>query len=148
MDNPEPNPKQPFARQNYSGNLGGPIVKDKLWFFTAQEHVHENASIAYGDESLKEFRALSALAGMGEIPGVAAIAVPSAVVVPYRDLLFNSRFDWRESERSQWFFGCWVDRKNTRNVLLQQGTRPYTEATTNARYTTLLIHSPVSFGPG
>ena len=29
IDNPAPNPKQPFSRQNYVGTLGGPIVKDK-----------------------------------------------------------------------------------------------------------------------
>jgi hypothetical protein len=32
IDNPAPNPKQPFSRQNYSGTLGGPIANDKLWF--------------------------------------------------------------------------------------------------------------------
>ncbi len=147
LDNPEPNPKQPFSRQNYSGNLGGPIAKDKLWFFTALEHVHENASVAYGDESLKEFRALSALAGMGEIPGVAAIAVPSAVVAPYRDWLFNSRFDWRESDRSQWFFRFSLDRNRTQNDLLQQGTLPSTGATTNASYYSFLVNNQISFGP-
>ncbi len=33
IDNPAPVPKQPFSRQNYIGTLGGPIEKDKLWFF-------------------------------------------------------------------------------------------------------------------
>ena len=30
IDNPAPNPKQPFSRQNYVGTLGGPIVRDRL----------------------------------------------------------------------------------------------------------------------
>ena len=29
-----PKPKQPFSRQNYVGTLGGPIVKNKAWFFS------------------------------------------------------------------------------------------------------------------
>ncbi len=29
IDNPPPQPKQPFSRQNYVGTIGGPIVKDK-----------------------------------------------------------------------------------------------------------------------
>jgi hypothetical protein len=33
IDNPPPQPKQPFSRQNYIGTLGGPIKKDKVWFF-------------------------------------------------------------------------------------------------------------------
>ena len=35
IENPAPEPKQPFSRQNYVGTIGGPIVKDKavglLW---------------------------------------------------------------------------------------------------------------------
>src|SRR5258707_3308938 len=37
IDNPAPDPKQPFSRQNYVVTLGGPIVKDKLWFFSSFE---------------------------------------------------------------------------------------------------------------
>src|SRR5271170_2692474 len=55
IDNPAPNPKQPFSRQNYVGTLGGPIVKDKFWFFTAFENVHEDASIAYSPASATQF---------------------------------------------------------------------------------------------
>ena len=62
IDNPAPNPKQPFSRQNYVGTLGGPIVKDKLWFFSSFEYVHENASIAYSTNSQAQFGALAQLA--------------------------------------------------------------------------------------
>ena len=37
IDNPAPDPKQPFSRQNYVGTLGGPIIKEKLWFFSSFE---------------------------------------------------------------------------------------------------------------
>ena len=87
IENPAPDPKQPFSRQNYAGTLGGPIVKDKLWFFSAFEHVHENASIAYSPASAAQFDALATLAADGLIPGVAAIAVPPNVPIPFRDLL-------------------------------------------------------------
>src|SRR5581483_4638140 len=29
------NPKQPFSRQNYVGAIGGPLRRDKFWFFTS-----------------------------------------------------------------------------------------------------------------
>src|SRR6202795_3824680 len=65
IDNPAPNPKQPFSRQNYVGGVGGPIANDKLWFYTSFEHVHENASIAYSPASQAQFQALSQLAAQG-----------------------------------------------------------------------------------
>lgn len=47
IENPAPDPKQPFSRQNYAGTLGGPIREGKLWFFSSLEYVRERASIAY-----------------------------------------------------------------------------------------------------
>src|SRR6266852_1570142 len=35
LDNPAPEPKQPFSRYNGVATLGGPLVKDKLWFFSS-----------------------------------------------------------------------------------------------------------------
>ncbi len=69
IDNPAPNPKQPFSRQNYVGTLGGPIVKDRLWFFGSLEYVHEDASIAYSNASVTQFDALAQLALLGLLPG-------------------------------------------------------------------------------
>src|SRR5207302_9659143 len=43
IDNPAPDPKQPFSRQNYVATLGGPAVRDKVCFFSSFEYVHENA---------------------------------------------------------------------------------------------------------
>ena len=83
IENPAPNPKQPFSRQNYVGTLGGPIKTDKLWFFSSLEYVRENASIAYSPNSLTEFHALAALATQGLIPGVSSIAVPTSTLIPF-----------------------------------------------------------------
>src|SRR5581483_2613391 len=55
LDNPEPQPKQPFSRQNYVGTIGGPLKKDRVWLFASFEHVHENASINYSPQSLAQF---------------------------------------------------------------------------------------------
>ena len=52
IENPAPEPKQPFSRQNYVGTIGGPIVKDKLWVFSGFEMVNEHASINYSPDSL------------------------------------------------------------------------------------------------
>ena len=90
IDNPAPDPKQPFSRQNYLATLGGPVVKDKLWVFSSFEYVHENASIAYSPASQAEFQALRQLAAAGLIRdsstgnAVNHIAVPKNVGVPFR----------------------------------------------------------------
>src|SRR5579864_1576472 len=58
IENPAPNPKQPFSRQNYVATIGGPIARDKAWFFSSFEYIRENASIAYSPANIAEFRAL------------------------------------------------------------------------------------------
>src|ERR1700684_218930 len=97
----EHNPKQPFSRQNYVGTFGGPIAKNKVWFFSSFENVHENASIAYSPASMTQFQALSQLASEGLIPGAPSIATPSTVPIPFRDYLGSVRFDWAQSPKSQ-----------------------------------------------
>src|SRR5579872_2185787 len=97
------NPKQPFSRQNYVGTLGGPGKRDKLWFFSSLEYVHENASIAYSPASTGQFNALAQLASDGLIPGVRSISVPATVPIPFRDVLGSLRFDWAQSTKSLWF---------------------------------------------
>ena len=145
LDNPEPNPKQPFSRQNGIFALGGPIKKQKLWFFSTLEYVRENASVAYSALSGTEFNALAQLAAAGLIPGVNSIAVPTSVPVPFRDTLFSTRLDWNQSERSQWSMRGAFDRNNTHNNLLQQGTLPSTGALTRSNYFSVLLGNQYQF---
>ena len=147
LDNPEPNPKQPFSRQNGVFAIGGPIKNDKLWFFSTLEHVHENASIAYSALSLNEFGALAQLAASGQIPGVSSIAVPSSVPVPFRDWIFSTRVDWLQSPRSQWFLRGSFDINRTRNDLVQESTLPSTGASTHASYYSFLVSNQFDFSP-
>ena len=135
LDNPEPNPKQPFSRQNGVGALGGPLKAGKLWFFTSYEYIGENASVAYSAKSLSEFNALAQMAAAGDLPNVSSIgAIPSSVSVPFRDTLFSARVDWMQSSRSQWFVRGSLDRNHTQNDLLQQGALPSTGAATTSNY--------------
>jgi len=148
LDNPEPNPKQPFSRQNLVGTVGGPIKPGKLWFFTSYEYIHENASIAYNANSLSEFNDLQQLATGGFLPNVSSIgAIPSSVPQPYRETLFSSRVDWRQSERSQWFVRGSLDRNRRQNDLLQQGALPSTGATTDSNYYSVLLSEQLQFAP-
>jgi len=147
IENPAPNPKQPFSRQNYVGTIGGPIVKDKVWFFASFEHVHENASIAYSPTSTAQFNALSAIASQGLIPGVPSISVPNFVEIPFRDYMGSVRFDWAQSAKSQWFLRTSGDSYLTRNALVQQGALPNTGLTTHNNYFNTVIGNQYSFSP-
>ncbi len=147
IENPAPLPKQPFSRQNYVGNVGGPVVRDRLWLFSSLETVHENASIAYSPASQTQFAALAGLAQQGLLPGVTSIAVPTNVPVPLRDYLSTLRFDWSQSSRSQWFLRAAVDNYTTDNAFVQQGTLPSTGSTLHNNYLNFVLGQQYSFGP-
>jgi hypothetical protein len=151
IDNPAPNPKQPFSRQNYVGSGGGPIVKDKVWFYSSFEFIHEDASIAYSNPSQTQFQALSQLAeqGLVDVNGIVvpSITVPSSIPVPFRDYDGTARFDWQQSDRSQWFFRISGDSYLTSNALVQQGTLPSTGATTHNNYFNFAIGDHFAFSP-
>jgi carboxypeptidase family protein len=147
IDNPSPDPKQPFSRQNYVGTLGGPIVQDRLWFFTSLEYVRENASIAYSPASREQFDALAQLASDGLISGVTSIAVPNSVPVPFRDYLATARLDWAQSNDSRWFLRGAMDTYTQHNALVQQGALPSTGATSHNNYFSLVLGQQYTFSP-
>ncbi len=147
IENPAPEPKQPFSRQNYVATLGGPIVKDKLFTFTSFEMVNEHASINYSPDTLTEFNALAQLAQMGLIPNTSSIAVPPYARVPFVDYLALQRFDWSQSEKSHWFLRAAIDNNTTNNALVQQATLPSTGATTHYNYMNGVVSNQYLFSP-
>ena len=147
IDNPAPEPKQPFSQQNYSATFGGPIKTDHAWYFGSFEYGHERASIAYSPDSLDEFNALASLAAAREIPGVTSIPTPATVPVPFRDYLGSGRVDWAQSARSHWLARFSGDQYQTQNDLVQQATLASTGATSNSRYLNGLISNHFVFNP-
>jgi hypothetical protein len=147
IEDPAPEPKQPFSRQNYVGTIGGPVVKDKVWVFSGFEMVNEHASVNYSPDSLTQFNALSQLAQAGLIPNTTSIAVPPYARVPFVSYLGMLRFDWAQSQRSQWFIRYALDNNTTDNALVQQATLPSTGATTHYNYQDGVISNTFTFSP-
>jgi hypothetical protein len=139
------NPKQPFSRQNYVATLGGPIAKNKVWFFTSFENVDEHASIAYSPASTTQFDALAQLASQGLIIGVPSIATPATVPIPFLDFLGSLRFDWAQSSKSNWFLRASEDSYTTHNALVEQGTLPSTGLLTHNNYWNVAVSNTYAF---
>jgi hypothetical protein len=145
IENPAPNPKQPFSRQNYIATLGGPIKKDRLWAFASYEQVHEDASIAYSPASITQFDALSALVSQGLVSDVSQIQVPANVPIPFRDYLGLLRLDFAQSARSNWVLRGAIDNYTTHNNLVQQATLPSTGLLTHNNYLDLVLTNQYQF---
>ncbi len=74
----------PFHREQFGGSAGGPVVKDRAWWFASLEYRYQNAAIQTGERDFTS----------GEILHTAAPA-------DLRDLLFSTRFDDQLTTRNR-----------------------------------------------
>jgi hypothetical protein len=74
----------PFSRQQYSGTLGGPIVRDKAWLFGAFEYRNELSGVLAGTRNVADQSVTESFAR-----------------APLNDALGTLRGDWQVSNRDQ-----------------------------------------------
>ena len=74
----------PFDRQQFGGTFGGPIVKDRLFFFTSYERNNQDGSAIYNPSSAPSFAGFTAN--------------------PFDETLFTGKADWVVNDRSSVFF--------------------------------------------
>lgn len=86
-------PAPEFDRQQYSGTVGGPIVKSKAWWFT-------------GFEYRDQFGALS----VGQRDTATQTIVRTTAPAPFTELMFTSRGDWQVSANDALMFRYSLDR--------------------------------------
>lgn len=69
-------PTPPFDRQQYGGSIGGPILKDKTFWFASAEYRHQNADVLTGTRNFNK-------------DNIDKTSAPA----PLRDVLISSRVD-------------------------------------------------------
>jgi hypothetical protein len=79
----------PFSRQQYSGTLGGPIVKDKAWWFAAFEYRDELGGVLVGNRVVPT------------APGGEGTIARSFARAPLNDTLGTVRGDWQISNQDR-----------------------------------------------
>lgn len=78
-------PKPSFSSQQFGGTIGGPIVRDKLFFFYSYERDREDSSRVFNS--------------LGAFPALDGTATPQ----PFRQNLHTARMDGRINDSTTWF---------------------------------------------
>src|SRR5260370_5904828 len=75
--------KQPFKRLQFGGSMGGPVVKDRAWFFTSIERIHQDFQLP---------RAANIPNQLGVVKNALNLPIPDtrSVPQPFRHLRFDA----------------------------------------------------------
>ena len=84
--------KPQFQRQEIGGSFGGPIVKDRAFFFFALEKFRERQNNAVTADAAREVPLIPGSQFVSEIP------------TPYNDLLLSAKIDHKISEKQNMFY--------------------------------------------
>ncbi len=87
-----PNYEKPeFNRQEFGGSIGGPIIKDRTFYFFALERFRERQNVAVFPGAVADLQA---------IPGVDFVPL---IPTPYDDTLFSTKIDHRFNDKHNMF---------------------------------------------
>jgi hypothetical protein len=101
--------KQPFKRMQFGGSAGGPIVRDKMWFFGSVEKIIQDFQLPRPNNVIKELNYLTPI-----VP----IEVGSAVPQPFRDFLAQFKANYQASQKDAFFFRYGTQRGYVNNPAL------------------------------
>lgn len=103
------NDKPDFNRQEFGGSLGGPIIKDKLFFFGAYERFRERQNL---------FIPADLVAQIAAIPGVTATPL---IPIPYNDHLLTAKIDHRIGVSQSMFYRYAFQKNDSPNDQIDPG---------------------------
>jgi Carboxypeptidase regulatory-like domain/TonB dependent receptor len=83
----------PFDREQYVGTIGGPVEKNKAWFFGSVEYRNQNGAVLVGTRDT-----------------AARVIRRSFASAPLHDLLSTDRIDWQVNDKDRLGFRYSLDR--------------------------------------
>jgi len=89
--------KPKYHRQDFGGSIGGPIIKDKLFFFGAVENKREPGTAQMWPKAASEL-GIFATATTGD-PGAPYYVPITGLPNPYIDWMVTAKLDWKISDR-------------------------------------------------
>ncbi len=87
--------KPDFDREQYAGTLGGPIKRDRAWWFTAFEYRTQDSIVLTGVRDFTQQRVVTSFSS-----------------APLRDTLLTGRADWQVSSNDRMGFRYSLQREN------------------------------------
>jgi len=95
----------PYARQQFGGSVGGPLIKDKFFGFFAYERQREHTSLTDSSGYVSE---ISLLTDLGAVP---ATVIPT----PFFDSRYNGRADYQFNPMNRASFSYTSQGNNSQN---------------------------------
>ena len=90
--------KPPFLRNQFGGSFGGPIVKDKLFYFGSLEYIKQDYNVSRSGAQIGLLRTLA-----GALPSL-GIVVNGSIPQPSRDWLYMGKVNWQPTSNHSVFF--------------------------------------------
>lgn len=118
--------KPNFSRQEIGGSIGGPIVKDKLFYFFALERFRERQSIPVSAAALPQLNLIPGAQPVSEIP------------TPYNDTLLTAKIDHRLTDNQSMFYRFAYQKNDSPN---DQISNPATTDLTGGNITNNKLYS-------
>jgi Carboxypeptidase regulatory-like domain len=101
--------KQPFKRMQFGGSVGGPIKRDKMWFFGSAEKIIQDFQLPRPDNVIRELNYLVPIVG---------IEVGPAVPQPFRDFLAQLKVNYQANSKHSLFVRYGTQRGYVNNPAL------------------------------
>jgi hypothetical protein len=118
--------KPDFSRQEFGGSIGGPIIKDRLFFFGTMERFRERQNNAVRPDALLQLQ---------EIPGAQPV---NTIPTPYDDWLATVKVDHRLTDNHSVFYRYSFQKNSSPN---DQVTVPATTDLTGGNTSDNKLHS-------
>lgn len=104
--------KPDFSRQQFGGSIGGPVIKEKAFFFFAFERLQEDQFVIVSQDRVRELSALrnAGVSIYGLTPNPA-----TQIPTPFRNDLTSARIDFAISPKNNAYLSWSENRDNTLN---------------------------------